>query len=116
MKINEEEIQETPEYLWKTFWKDIVCSPDGTINLEQLKLELADFTMVMNNASLVYDDVTMGRISKLNTDARAVIDEINNVQEKFYYGIVKDDIEFILNADESAEDKIDDIKEYLKKL
>ena len=51
------------EESWE-FWKDIVCNEDGTINIEQLKKELCDFSVMMNEVPKVYCEVTGNAMSK----------------------------------------------------
>ena len=46
------------------FWKDIVCNEDGTINIEQLKKELCDFSLMIGEVPKVYVAVTGGTLSK----------------------------------------------------
>ncbi|MEV4246993.1 hypothetical protein AB0J63_26715 [Streptosporangium canum] len=77
-----------PDYVktYNDFWKDIVENPDGTLNHDQLMRELADYRMVMEQVSLVYDEITGGRISKPNTMAGAVLGVANERIE----GIVAD--------------------------
>jgi len=55
-----------PEDCWDKFWKDIVA-PDGSLNLEQVKKELSDFSKVMTAVPAVYDHVTGGHITNLMT-------------------------------------------------
>lgn len=54
------------------FWKNIV-ETDGKLDLDKVQRELHDFHALMHNAGEVYCHVTGNRISKLNTDAQAVI-------------------------------------------
>jgi len=60
---------------WETFWKDIVTNKDGSINLRAVKDELFDYSSLMHEASIVYDTVTRGRVSKPNTTSGAIIGE-----------------------------------------
>ena len=59
------------------FWKDIVCNEDGTINIEQLKKELRDFSVMIGEVPKVYSAVTGGRLSKQLYDADVVISVFN---------------------------------------
>lgn len=71
--ITDEEIAEQ-----KLFWSEIICFKDGTISEANLYAELFDFFRIMNSASIVYDHVTCGRVSKPNThhaDVISVADE-----------------------------------------
>lgn len=61
------------ETTWNTFWKDIVCNPDGTVNIEQLKKELHDFHFIMEQVPKVYCHVTGDTLSKLMYPAETVI-------------------------------------------
>lgn len=56
---------------YDTFWKDIV-EKNGLIDIEQVKKELYDYSMMMDEVSKAYDMVTGGRISKPNTAAHHV--------------------------------------------
>ena len=57
---------------YEDFWKDIV-EKDGVVDMDQIKKELFDFSRVMQEVSIVYDNITNGRISKPNTKAFEVI-------------------------------------------
>jgi hypothetical protein len=81
--------QKEIEELWETFWKPIVCNEDGSINIEQLKKELADFSMVMDGCSEVYDHITRGNLSKPNSDPKSVIRFVDEYCDK----IIEDMIE-----------------------
>jgi hypothetical protein len=61
------------EQEYDEFWRDIVEQPDGTLNLDQVKRELADYAGLMRRVAEVYEHVTGGRISKPETLASAVI-------------------------------------------
>lgn len=56
----------SPQELWDSFWSDIVVK-DGQVDVEQVKLELADFAMILDWASKVYEHATGGSISSPNT-------------------------------------------------
>ncbi len=55
------------EDIWKEFWEQILIKEDGSLDLEQVKKELADFHDLIHNASEVYDHVTGGTLSKPNS-------------------------------------------------
>ena len=75
--------QEEIDKVFNEFWVPIIFDLDnGRLNLEQLKKELFDYSILMDNVPKVYMEITRGRISKPNTLADAVIGEYNNhVQE-----------------------------------
>ena len=64
-KHRSDEMQ-TPEQAWE-WWRPIVCNEDGSINVEQLKLELCDASNFMGFAASVYDYATGGQCTKVNT-------------------------------------------------
>lgn len=73
-------MSDKPGYVqtYEDFWKDLVENPDGTLNRDQVMRELHDYHHLMTQATLVYDHVTGGRVSKPNTlasDVVAVADE-----------------------------------------
>lgn len=55
------------------FWKEIVCLPDGTPDLGQIKRELHDFLLMITEVPKVYNWITGGRISKPLTTSDVVI-------------------------------------------
>jgi len=46
------------EKVYEEFWKNIVENLDGTINLDQVKMELYDFKVVMDEVSQAYYELT----------------------------------------------------------
>jgi hypothetical protein len=71
------------EQKYEDHWKDII-EPNGKLDMDAIKRELSDFSMVMEQVSKVYDHVTGGRISKVNTMASAVIGEADSHYEDIY--------------------------------
>ena len=63
------------EQTYERFWKEII-EPNGQIDMDALKRELSDYLMFMYEVSKVYCTLTGGKISKVNTDADTVINEI----------------------------------------
>jgi hypothetical protein len=61
------------EETWESFWKPIVTNKDGTINLEQLKKELADFSFIMEQVPKVYCHITGDKMSYVTYRAEDVI-------------------------------------------
>lgn len=65
---------------FKSFWVPIIFDlKNGRLNLEQLKKELYDYSMLLENVPKVYCEITGGKISKPNTDVSEVIGEFNNL-------------------------------------
>lgn len=98
------------EKVYQEFWKDIVENEDGTLNVEQVKKELADFRMVMDNCTSAYSEMTCGMISKPNTYFSEVL---RIFQEKFLHnGIVQDDIRKMLKDVDDIEELKSNLIEY----
>lgn len=74
----EKEIEEN----YQNFWKEIVENPDDSINKEQLKKELFDFSFLMENSSKIYYHITDGLLSKNNYTSKTVIDVADDVFNK----------------------------------
>ena len=69
------------EKCYQDFWAAIV-EKNGEIDMEEIKKELYDYRNIIREVSIVYDTLTMGNISKPNTEAQVVIDEVNRIQEE----------------------------------
>jgi len=91
--------------VFKEFWQDIVM-PDGEWDLEQVKRELYDYAQFMEETSKVYDHITMGRVSKPNTTAEAVIAEADEVLNDLIREAIEEDRE----DRKDRKDHIDDWK------
>lgn len=63
------------------FWKDIIVK-DGSLDIEQVKKELEDFSFIMDQVPKVYCHLTRGRLSKLMYQAEAIIDEVESIQQE----------------------------------
>lgn len=76
-----------PQERWDNFWKDILELPDGSIDVEQLKKELSDFSQLMYSVSIIMDEVTGGMVSNPLTDPDVVIslhnDYVNRMCEEY---------------------------------
>lgn len=75
------------------FWKDIVLTEDGKLNVEQVEKELSDFRFIMEQVPLVYSHITNGNLSKVNYFASAVIGEADRVQQQEIEEAVKEAVE-----------------------
>ena len=67
--------------VYNDFWKPLI-EKDGRLDLEQLKKELYDYHMVLQEVPKVYWYVTAGKISKPNTKSEVVISESDDVIDK----------------------------------
>jgi hypothetical protein len=82
VKAGDVKIQECTDF-WKSAWDD-----DGT--REKIINELWDYTVFMENTAKVYDHLTRGNISKVNTIPQAVIDEVERIHQEEIDEAVKD--------------------------
>ena len=103
--------------IYKDLWEDLVCNPDGTLNMDAVQRELADYYFMLQEVPKVYDHVTGGAVSKPNTYAF----EVNLVADEHYQksieGIIRDDLTNSLKwANQSPVDTINDIKDYVASL
>lgn len=62
---------------YEIFWKSLVTNPDGSLNLDQIKRELYDYSTLMTNVGKLYYELTDGQISKSNTDTIYIIDAVD---------------------------------------
>lgn len=101
---------EEVEKVYQEFWKDIVENEDGTLNKEQVKKELFDFSMVMDNCSSAYEEMSGSLITKPNTYFSEVL---KIFQEKFWnVDFVKDDIRDMLKDIDDIEALKSELIEY----
>lgn len=75
---------------YERHWKRIVELPDGSLNRDQIMRELADYSMVMRQVSLAYDEVTGGRISKPHTMAHHVAGEVEERCQEALHELAKE--------------------------
>lgn len=77
------------EQVWRDFWVPILdnaflehpTTQEISLPLpayEQIKRELYDFHNVIKDLSVLYDDITGGRASKVNTDKRVIADLVQD--------------------------------------
>ena len=97
---------------YQEFWKDIVENEDGSLNLEQVKKELCDYSMIMDNCTSAYSEMTCGNVSKPNTHF-CVVREI--FFENFWHkSFVQDDVKTILDNIDDIEDLKKELKDYFE--
>ena len=65
---------------YNEFWKDIV-ETDGVLDMDKIKRELFDFSVMISNVSLVYDHITRSRISKPLAKAKSVIEVHDEIRQ-----------------------------------
>ena len=57
-------IEKEVEEDYNNLWKDIIENEDGSVNIEQVKKELYDYSKLMDRTMKLYDELTLGCISK----------------------------------------------------
>jgi hypothetical protein len=104
------EIDEEVEKEYQEFWKDIVENDDGTLDKEQVKKELCDFSMVMDNCTKAYVEMTCGYISKPNTYFSEVL---GIFEEKFLNKeCVRDDMRETIDKCSDLEELKEELTDY----
>lgn len=83
---------ETAEETYENFWK-LIVEKDGEVDMEQVKKELHDFHIVMNEVSKVYSHLTGGQLSKPHYYADDVISEVYNYFNMLRQDEIEDDAE-----------------------
>lgn len=74
----------TTESVYQDFWKQTIENEDGSINLEQLKKELFDFYILLNDVPKVYEHVTGGSLTKVNTLPEHIIQYADENYREIY--------------------------------
>jgi len=97
------------------YWKTIVCNEDGTINVNQLKLELCDYSFMLGEVPKVYMEVTGGMLSKPHYYADGVIKAFNETygEKASAVNYLADDWDDITAGCKTNEDYKKAIFEYL---
>lgn len=106
------EIDEEVEKEYQEFWKDIVENEDGTLNKEQVKKELCDFSMVMDNCTKAYCEMTCNNISKPNTKFFEVLRIFENKFWNIEY--VRDDMRETIDKCSTLEELVEELTDYFE--
>lgn len=61
------------EQVYEDFWQEIICDSDGNIDVEQVKKELCDYYIMLQEVPKVYCEITDGMLSKPLYDAETVL-------------------------------------------
>lgn len=89
---------------WESFWKGIVCNPDGSINQEKVKKELYDFSYIMDQVPKVYCHITGDILSKLMYPAETVI----SVADEHFQKVLEREMKEAAEEDEQKLDPMDE--------
>ena len=77
-KKSDKEVEEN----WNGHWKEILENSDGSINKEQLKLELMDFSDMINRMTSLTCAVTNSRMSYPTYDVKAILQVKEEIEEE----------------------------------
>lgn len=100
------------EQNYNEFWKEIIENEDGTLNKEQIKKELFDYSMVMDNCTRAFMEMTNGLVSKPNTKFFEVL---SIFQDKFLDAdITKDDVKEMIEKIDDIQELKDELKDYFE--
>lgn len=58
---------------YEIYWKCIIEDKNGTLNVDNLKEELYGYSLVMNNCTQAYTEMTNGKITRPTTDFAEVL-------------------------------------------
>ena len=97
---------------YEEFWKGIVENAKGNLIKDQIKRELSDYKMVIENCASAYSDMTNGNISKPNTHYC----HVKAYFEEFFLdkGIVQDDVIDMINQCQDIDELKKSLKEYFE--
>jgi len=90
------------EASFQEYWADIIMNKDGTVNLEQVKKELHDYTFMLNEVPKVYCEVSGGLLSYPNYYASSVIESFENHIEKLFEERYKEMVNEIYDAEDTT--------------
>lgn len=79
------------EEMYETFWKELIENNKGEIILDNLKRELYDYAILIDNVSKVYDHVTGGVVSKPLTNPEIVKELADEHYFELYESLSKED-------------------------
>jgi hypothetical protein len=64
-------------------WAGIVLDPKtGAVNLDQVKRELSDYSFLLEQVPIVYDELTNGRLSKTTYHASTIVEMVRDIQQE----------------------------------
>lgn len=82
--------------------------------LKDIVSKYKDYDRLAYDYACVLNHATRNRMSKTNYDTTVIYTVIDEVQSEFYYSIIYDDVNDIINTSIVNRDKILEIQKYLK--
>jgi len=80
----------TANKIWNSFWKPICEKEDSTLDLEQIKLELADYHHLIETVPKVYCEITGGLLSKTSYTAETILSVYNDNVDQLVQDAIED--------------------------
>ena len=80
MRQNKRSLEEV-EGNWRDIWRGILEKPDGSINIEQLKLELMDYSDMIDRMATLTCEVTAHKLSYPTYPIETILGVIREVEE-----------------------------------
>tara|TARA_R110000803_G_scaffold109250_1_gene177629 strand:- start:569 stop:904 length:336 start_codon:yes stop_codon:yes gene_type:complete len=109
MTKKENKTENKTEKVYQENWKDII-EKDGVIDLEQVKLELADFSFLIEQACSVYSELV--GLSKPNYPADIIIKEHN--ERYLDKEIALEDVKDLIKGCSDKEELSEELLKYFK--
>jgi hypothetical protein len=112
-KMNKEYGDKMEEYekIYNEFWKPIIEKEDDIFDIDQIKKELADYYIILENFRKVYLEITGQRFGNVLTDPIHILDEF----EKATKQDIQDSIEDLIDSyEDDGWVSVNDIRSYFE--
>lgn len=90
---NMNNLKKSVEENWEEFWKDIILNKDGSVNLDQLKKELFDFSDMIHRMMDLTCAITNERMSYATYSVKNILSVAQEVRDDEIAQQIEDDIE-----------------------
>lgn len=88
--LDHREVPEIEE-IWTKNWKHILIK-EGILDLQQLKKELADFTIILSEVRNVYSHITGNTLSSCAYKSAVVIKQTEEHYREYYLNLIKNEL------------------------
>ena len=97
------------EKIYNEFWKSIIEKEEDMFDIDQIKRELADYYIILQNFRKVYLEITGQNFGNVLTDPIHIIDEFEKAKKQD----MQDSIDDLIDSyEEDGWVSVDDIREY----
>jgi len=66
---------------WQNIWRDILEKPDGSINIEQLKLELMDYSDMIDRMTMLTCEITAHKLSYPTYPVETILEVMREAEQ-----------------------------------